>query len=264
MTIAAEPLQERAFYPPRGGTIRMLTRPDTVDGDICTSSIIQDEYGLADLPPMSGLAVDVGAHIGSVTVMLAVMNPGLFVKAVEIVPENVELLRQNAELNGVDDRIEVIPYAAGGPDEMSRVCFMHHRSHPVATPEYVRKHRHIGNSFWSPAYEGAFDSEAIEVPTRSLGDIIEDNACAFLKIDAEGCEWEFLRDPAVAQVDRIHGEFHWDYVGQGDRATMKPGAKRRPKRADTPQKELYRLLGETHELVVWDHPTIGHFMATHR
>jgi hypothetical protein len=31
---------------------------------------------------------------------------------------------------------------------------------------------------------------------------------ALLKIDCEGCEYQFLDTPAVARVDRILGEFH--------------------------------------------------------
>jgi FkbM family methyltransferase len=240
----------------------MHTRPDTVDHDICTSSMIEDEYKLAALPELTGLAIDIGAHIGAVTVALALDNPTLRVKAVEIVPENAEMLRLNLAENGIADRVEVVEKAAGGPDEASRTCWFHHRAHARATPEYVAKHRFIGNSFWSPNITD-FESSAYEIECVCLSDLA-DGPVSFIKTDAEGAEWQFLADPSVNRVERIHGEYHWDYVGQGDLAKLKPNARKRPKRGDTPQAEMARLLSKTHVLTMDEHPTIGHFEAVLR
>lgn len=252
------------FTSRKGSTAEMSVREDTVDFDVCMSSIHEDEYGLGPRAELTGVALDIGAHIGAVTMALALDNPNLRVIAVEIVPENAEALRDNAIRNGVSDRVTVVEKAAGGPDELSRTCYMHHRSHPVAPLEYVRKHRHIGNSFWSEAYGGAFDSEAVEMEVVSLSALTEGiDEVSFLKIDAEGAEWAFLRDPAVSKVQTMVGEFHWDYAPQGDSATHRKGAKPY-KRAKTAQEELHRLLDATHVVTVADHPTIGLFEATRR
>lgn len=246
---------------PRGKPAWMYVREDTIDYDICASSMLEDEYGLADIS-VSGHALDIGAHIGAVTVALALDNPDLRVTAVEVVPENVEVLRQNIERNGIGDRVTVVEAAAGGPDEASRTCYMRHRSYPSATDEYVAKSRYIANSFWSPE-NGTPDAEAVEIPVVSLSDLASDGV-SFIKIDCEGAEWEFFRDPALANVTLVTGEYHWDYRWQGDAATRKAGSPERSPRADTAQAELHRLFDTTHTLTAWEHPTLGHFTAVRR
>jgi FkbM family methyltransferase len=63
--------------------------------------------------PERGLFIDVGANIGT-TALPAVKRYG-FTGAIAVEPDdgNVRLLRANIELNGLGDRIEVIPAAAG-------------------------------------------------------------------------------------------------------------------------------------------------------
>jgi FkbM family methyltransferase len=253
-----------SFRTPRGNVAFMNTRPDTVDHDICASSMIEDEYKLGTLPELTGLAIDVGAHIGAVTIALALDNPTLRVKAVEIVPENVEMLRLNIAENGVADRVEIIERAAGGPDEASRTCYMRHRSHPGGTQAYVNKHRYIGNSFWSPSGSMDFDADAVDIDCVCLSDLATEPV-SFIKIDAEGAEWQFLADKAaLPAVQCIVGEYHWDYVWQGDASRKKPNSPKRPKRKTTAQAEMHRLLSKTHHLIIDSHPTIGHFTATLR
>lgn len=255
-------IETRSYQTPKGNFARMTTREDTIDHDICAASMIEDEYDLASLPSLTGWAIDVGAHIGAVTVALGLDNRDLHIKAVEIVPENVELLRQNIAANGLTGRVEVVHAAAGGPDEVSRTCYMRHRSSPYGTDAYVAKSRYIGNSFWSPE-NGTPDADAVEMNCVSLSDLMEDEV-SFIKTDAEGAEWEFFRDPAVARVGMIRGEYHWDYRWHGDVATRKPDSPDREPRADSPQAELHRLFDATHAVEVWDHPTLGHFTAVHR
>jgi len=251
----------RAFRTPKGGQAIMALREGTVDHDICYSSMVDDEYGIANME-LTGLAIDIGAYCGAVTIALLMANPGLFVKAVEVVPENVAAMRENLERNNLADRCEIVYKAAGGPDELSRTCYMRHRSHPAATTAYVNAHRYVGNSFWNPQAGIEFEADAVEMECVSLTDLTAGyDRVAFVKTDAEGAEWEFLNDPAVAKVERIHGEYHWDYLWQGDASTKKPNAKKRHKRADNAQDEMARLLGPTHDLTMWDHPTIGHFQA---
>lgn len=266
--MTTDAVEIRPFRSAHGSLVQMSVREDTVDFDVSMSSIQEDEYRLGDHDKLSGWAIDIGAHIGAVSIALAMDNPELRVLAVEIVPENVQALTVNAALNGVTDRVTVAHAAAGGPDELSRTCFMYHRSHPVAPNEYVNKHRHIGNSFWSLARvkDETFDSTAVEMKVLSLGAMMKQNdidEVAFLKIDCEGCEWAFLDTPDIAKVKFVVGEYHWDYAPQGDVATRKKGTKA-PQRAATAQEELHRLFDKTHDLTVGDHPTIGLFTAVLR
>lgn len=259
LTLNASTIDTRGFMSAKGSWLNMATREDTMDFDVCMSSIQEDEYRLGPRAEMTGWALDVGAHIGAVTCTLAKDNPQLRVIAVEIVPENVEMLRRNIEVNGVANRVTIVEAAAGGPDETTRTCYMRHRSsgHPAATDAYVDKHRYIGNSFWNIAARGEFQSEAVDISVISLDKIIAEHTGGkldFLKIDCEGCEWAFLDTPAVAKVQTIIGEYHWDYRLQGDTSRI----------ADDAQAEIARLLGTTHTVSMSEHPSIGLFEAVRK
>ena len=175
------------FTTPSGGTVRMHTRPGTNDHNVCYSVITEDEYQLDRVKPLTGTALDVGAHIGAATVALLEMNPDLRVIAIEPIPENVELLRENVAPYG--DRATIIEAAAGksgkirwnGPDEV---------------------HRFIGNQHGT-------GGESLTAETVTLSQLVKEyGPISFLKIDCEGCEDSFLDDPAIDQVERIAAEYH--------------------------------------------------------
>ena len=176
-----------AFRLKSGQSVQMHTRPGTNDHNVCFSILTEDEYRIDDLKPMSGLALDVGAHIGAATVALCALNPDLRVIAIEALPANVRLLRKNTAPYA--DRVTVIHAAAG--------------TNPVVRWNGKdRTHRFIGNQFGTGgvAYFG---------DTVSLSEIVEQyGPVRFLKIDCEGCEATFLDDPAIADVEWIAGEFH--------------------------------------------------------
>jgi FkbM family methyltransferase len=68
---------------------------------------------IADLIPTDGWIVDVGANIGTTCVTALAAHDFAGALAVEPVEENVRLLRANAALNDVDDRLRVAKTAAG-------------------------------------------------------------------------------------------------------------------------------------------------------
>ena len=250
------------FHSPLGFTATMVLREDTVDHDLAMSSITEDEYDLGSEGPLSGWAVDVGTSIAPVAIALALANPDLRVLALDVVPENIEIAQANIERNKVTDQVTLLLRAMGGPGEASRTCYMRHRSHPAVTGEYANKHRFIANSFWRPETD-AIDSDSVEMPVTDLGALLDEygiDEVAFLKIDCEGCEWAVLDSPAVSRVRYIIGEYHWDYIGQRNQATLREGEPA-PKWANTAQEELERMLGKTHRLEMSDHPSIGLFRA---
>ncbi len=177
-----------------GVTVEMTIRPDTNDDNVCRSILMEDEYRLPR--DLEGVAVDVGAHIGAATVALLILNPGLRVVAIEPVPDNVELLRANTARFG--DRVEIIEGAAGKqPTHVIRYGYTGDESASV--------HRFIGNQHMPPGTP----FRAARVPGVSLSALVEQyGPIAFLKIDCEGCEHDFLDDPAIGEVALIHGEWH--------------------------------------------------------
>lgn len=195
-------LAEAIFQTPRGDPARVRYRTDTSDWNTLYSALNEDEYGLRDLH-LAGLALDIGAHIGAVTLGLAIDNPDLRVIAVEPVPGNARLLRENVALNGVSDRVTVIEGAAG----RGKVTVWY----GYRGSETAEHHAFIGNS--SLAYDHGGENEHDEITYQgwSLSELVgayQPSDVALLKIDNEGGEYDFLDDPAVALCERIVGEWH--------------------------------------------------------
>lgn len=183
---------------PRGHLAEMWYRTDTNDYNTIQSAIGEDEYGTAGLY-LEGHALDIGAHIGSVSVLLALDNPDLRVTAVEAVPPNVELLTRNVEVNGLTDRVTIVHAAAGdGKPTTIRWAF--------AGNEVATHHAFIGNALMKQPLTAHESSAVDSVPLEALAD----QPIAFMKIDCEGCEYPFLQGPALAHIERIHGEYHAD------------------------------------------------------
>src|SRR5437762_6973756 len=101
---------------PRGNPLTITYRLETNDFNTVSSCLTHDEYGLRGLQ-IDGLALDIGAYIGPVTLALLADNPDLRVIALEPVPDHVKLLQRNIEQNGISDRATVIAGAAGGPKQ---------------------------------------------------------------------------------------------------------------------------------------------------
>jgi FkbM family methyltransferase len=191
--------------PRRGAVIEWLTRADTNDGALVMGIIATDEYGLADLPKLTGTAIDIGAHIGTVALALAVDHPDLHVIAVEAVGQNVEVLRANIEHNHLSDRITAIEAAASAPGVESERLLWGYRTAENTDQAYVDDSRYIANIFDDVASDGDWHT----VKAVSLDTLMEGaDRLALLKIDCEGCEWAFLKSPRVKDVDLIIGEYH--------------------------------------------------------
>ncbi len=179
---------------PNGNRLRIECRAETNDQDTAHNVAKLDEYGLAGLD-LAGWALDVGSQIGSVAVALAVDHPDLTVVAVEPIPDNLISLYRNIELNGVEGRVLVVPMAAGGPTaDLVRIRY-----------GFPNRHRYVGN-LGEDGHTEEFDAPAVSL--SSLLKTYRIDQAALLKIDCEGCEWAFLRDPATARISLITGETH--------------------------------------------------------
>lgn len=186
---------------PGGHPATFTYRSDTSDWNTISSILTHDEYGFRGYD-LAGLAIDVGAHIGGATIPLLLDNPELRVVAIEAIAENADLVQRNAEANGVADRLTLICGAAAGPGTQTADVFWRAQG-----SETVEHHAFIGNSDLVYAH-GDAGHETATVACHSLGSILGDEEATLVKIDCEGCEWSFLTDPAVANVETIVGEWH--------------------------------------------------------
>jgi len=85
------------------------------------------QSALGELIKPGMIAYDVGANIGYITLLLAkLVGPQGKVYAFEALPDNVERLRRNVELNGFTGRVNIFPGAVTGGE--GNVSFLVHAS----------------------------------------------------------------------------------------------------------------------------------------
>jgi FkbM family methyltransferase len=190
---------------PHGRPAKFLCRPWT--SDLATVGAtnrlwgnLVDEYHLPE--GLTGWALDVGAHIGSVTVPLLLDNPELRVVAIEAVPDNVDLLTRNLALNGVTDRCVVMAGAAWKGKGSVEVEFGYTGSETAET------HAYIGSV--SPWMDNPGTATKVPVPVFTLKDALAhtDGEFVWVKSDCEGCEHHFLAGPLLKRLAYITGEWH--------------------------------------------------------
>lgn len=236
---------------PRGSAVTFAVRPGTNDENVCLALTMGDEYRMRKRQ-LTGYAIDVGAHIGAWAIPAVLDNPSLHVLAIEAVPENCDLLRENIRHNHVEDRVTVIQAAAARPGDATAVCHWGYTKHDSGDDGYVSAHRFVGNT-WADQGEPEFGGEMEAV---SLDDLIERYALtsvSLLKIDCEGCEWAFLDSPAISEVTEVIGEYHGGYTGHESYHGGNAAA------------DMVALLSPTHDVTLWNQePIIGLFNAVRR
>lgn len=181
---------------PHGRPYLMAVRPGTSDWNTANASARgNDEYGIPT--GLSGWAMDIGAHIGAVSVPLLLDNPDLRVIAIEGLPENVAMLFDNLRLNGVEDRALIIHALAGVEGE--------------GTIHYGKdgEHDYIGSTFPGEAHGRGISIHGVTLRGAMLQRGPEsDKPIEWMKIDCEGCEYAFLESAWLAAVKWITGECH--------------------------------------------------------
>lgn len=194
-------VREGVFRTPRGLPVRFRYREGTNDWNTLTACLNEDEYGLRDLPPLTGSAADLGGYLGAVGIALAADNPTLRVLIVEPVPDNVELTRWAVEANRLDARI-VVEQGAIGDGSVVEVRYRY------SGTETAVHHAFVGNSSLSYDHGGFLPHHVVSYPSLTPADIVERiGTPAFVKMDTEGAEWAFLAAGA-ALLPLVVGEWH--------------------------------------------------------
>lgn len=192
---------------PAGNEARMTYRRDSSDWNTISACLRNpladtgDEYGLP--AGLSGWALDVGAHIGSVTVGLLLDNPELRVVAIEAVPDNVTLLRQNVVQNGVADRCRILEGAAW--DTVAKMTI----EWGYTGSQTATEHAFIGSV--TPWLDNPGESTTTPVRGITLARALRETGgegFVWVKTDCEGCEHRFFAGPYLAKLGTIVGEWH--------------------------------------------------------
>lgn len=191
------------FTTPWGVTVKGYARDDTSDFNTLASCIKEDEYRVARLPE-NGVAIDLGGHIGACTLALA--SRGWTVNTVEMLPDNLEILHKNLEINGFNN-VRVYPNAINSTNEHEVSAFYSDTSTVSG-----KAHEFIGTIV--PRLKNnqnilTDDGREIKVQPITLSQVFKASnidRCNFLKVDIEGSEWDIfenISNDLLKRIDRI-------------------------------------------------------------
>lgn len=148
------------------------------------------------------IVIDIGANIGVFSIFAARAAKEVKVFSYEPTPEVFERLLKNIKINNLENFIFPFQIGVGG-NSGERILFIH--------PEGS-----TSNTFYED-YLSDYKNNLVPVKTITLGDIFRNNnleCCDFLKIDAEGAEYEILFNTSSEHLRKIKNialEYHQGY-----------------------------------------------------
>jgi FkbM family methyltransferase len=193
-------------YNIHGVALEAYDETGSESADRVSLELFYDAYGFERIPFAPGdVVIDIGAHVGMVSIYLAKRWPFLRIHAFEPHPANHRNCADNLRANDVANV------------QLSNVGVSADRR-----PLTLRSL--IGNTGGATAVfdmPGAHSSPAAASVT--LDDILDaalapGQRCRLLKIDCEGIEYEILPSPILERVDFLAAEFHEDACGSQARA----------------------------------------------
>jgi FkbM family methyltransferase len=170
--------------------IMIKVRPHTDDLKIVKSNFVTKHYFKDYVPiPKDSIVVDVGAHIGAFSVMVA--RKAHRVLSFEPEPSNFQMLKKNKELNHLEN-VSIFEMAVSGSCGYQDITVYSE-----------------GSTGSHSLYQGSAKGvEKKRVQTVSLDEIIRKEALTridFLKLDCEGAEHDILKHMSFDTASKIQG-----------------------------------------------------------
>ncbi len=154
-------------------------------------------YGIHDalLPYMKNakVGIDIGAHIGTFSVWAA-RHSSAKIYAFEPAEKNISMLEKNIRLNGLQDRVEIVPKVVSSETGKKKL-YITENSGLISTVEEHTKREDAGKLLSSDM-----------VDAISLGDFFKEKKidfCDFMKVDIESGEYDLfmnLPDEVYAKI----------------------------------------------------------------
>ncbi len=161
---------------------------DAISGSVAFTGFYELELSrhIVQLAADGGLLVDVGANMGYFSLLWAGTNPANRVVAFEAAPRNLALFQNNVGKNGLQDRVTLVPKAAG--DQPGSITF---DTGPA------------DQTGWGGIVHAA-SASTITVPLVRVDQQLPDADIAVLKIDVEGADtWVLFGCEALLRARRI-------------------------------------------------------------
>ena len=223
----------KTFKTPGGHEAQIHCREGTNDAMVAEAVIKEDEYRRYSLIDRTGARyIDIGSHIGTWIIAALLDDPDGTGTAVEVIPDNVEMIQKNLAANGLTDRVQVPAraFAKKGP-----VTILYGFDAPPGASEEQQRmaamHRFIGNQRM-PERTGCIK---VAVPAVTPSALFKGKVDA-VKIDIEGGEVALV-GANLKKVGVISGEYH------------------------IPRGPLYEHMSKTHRVMFDGNETFGYFTA---
>lgn len=180
-------------------------RKGTWDEAIYNQVYLYNEYGLPPTLPPNTVVIDIGAHIGSFS-MLAIDRGAISVAAYEANTENYLLAAHNTQDFKIGSRVRVREQAV-----------WHERGFRSFWPSTLEENTGGGN-VWTPPAEGGFNKVECVTLNDAIADAmyrapVKDNCHMIVKLDCEGSEFPILLSSVnkpllTLHVNELMGEYH--------------------------------------------------------
>ena len=187
---------------PWGDEITIMDGSGSTWAADCYRELVADIYGLRHLDLRPGeVVVDVGAHLGTISIALARLYPGIRIIAIEPTTANFTRMQANIARNRVTG-ITALQVAVGPRDEPVEMLWTPYDSAAANAKTGAERRQLLLRHGWS--------SEIVQ--GRQLDGIFAEHgiqSCRFLKLDCEGAEWDiFAASECLNRVDTIGLELH--------------------------------------------------------
>jgi FkbM family methyltransferase len=185
-----------------GKVVRLRDIPGSTWAADILDEFARGMYGLTELAFAPGdVVVDVGAHIGGVSVILATLHPDIRIVAYEPSSSNFAMLSANLRENGITNVTPVRQAVMGEPGELTLTWTSKATAgSTVGLSDAARRAREAGG----------WQSEVVQCVT--LDDVFATHGidrCSWLKLDCESAEWGIVAKTGVLErVDRLSLELH--------------------------------------------------------
>lgn len=183
------PYSKEIIYKLKSG-VKYIIRSGKADRWIFNEVVLRKVYLPKELKlTPDSIILDIGAHLGTFTVLAAKMCPNGKIYAFEPNPENFTILTKNIKLNNLKN-VEPIKKAVG--DKTGKRIFF-------INPADSDRHTIVKNCTVN-------EKEFIRIESISLSDFINEkklDRIDLLKVDCEGCEYELFNKENIETLKYI-------------------------------------------------------------